>query len=88
MSLSTVNGRQWCLLLKIILVTTGNSFFFVVGCLLSSNGHNATDETPRYEMPLIFVFGVLGFGWVLLCIGILGVGVLSRDPVVQLIETG
>ena len=48
-------------------------------CVVS--GHNATDKTPMYEMPLIFVFGVWGFevGESIFCVGVLGVGVLSRD---------
>ena len=30
-----------------------------------ASGHNATDKTPMYEMPLIYVFGVGGLGfWV------------------------
>ena len=49
------------------------------------SGLNATDKTPMYEMPLIYVFGVWGFGvWVsIFCIGVLGngivIGILSRD---------
>ena len=45
------------------------------------SGHYGTDKTPMYEMPLIFVFGVWGFGVgeSIFCIGVLGVGVLSRD---------
>ena len=47
------------------------------------SGHNATDKTPMYEIPLIFVFGVLGLGtaffvsgfWVLAFV----IGILSRD---------
>ena len=39
-------------------------------------GHNTTDKTPMYEIPLIFVFGV---GESIFCVGVLGVGVLSRD---------
>ena len=35
-----------------------------------------------YDIPLTFVFGGWGFwvGEVIFCIGVLGVGVLSRDP--------
>ena len=45
------------------------------------SGHYGTDKTPMYEMPLIFVFGGWGFGVEesIFCIGVLGVGVLSRD---------
>ena len=45
------------------------------------SGHYGTDKTPVYEMPLIFVFGGWGFGVgeSIFCIGVLGVGVLSRD---------
>ena len=40
------------------------------------SGQAATDKTPKYEMPLTFVFGV----WEsIFCIGVLDVGVLSRD---------
>ena len=40
------------------------------------SGQNATDKTPMYDMPLIFMFGVWGFG-----VGksIFRIGVLSRD---------
>ena len=40
---------------------------------------NATDKTPMYEMPLIYVFGCWGFrvGVSIFCIGILGNGILS-----------
>ena len=43
------------------------------------SGHNATDETPMYDMPLIVVFGGWGFGVEesIVCIGVVGVGVLS-----------
>ena len=43
------------------------------------SGHNATDKTPMYEMPLIFVFGGSGFevGESIFCLEVLGVGVLS-----------
>ena len=34
------------------------------------NGLNATDKTPMYEMPQIYVFGVLG----------LGLGYMQREP--------
>ena len=47
------------------------------------SGHNATDKQPMDEMPLISVLGlgVWGLGFVegIFCIGVLGVGVLSRD---------
>ena len=35
------------------------------------SGLNATDKTPMYEMPLIYVFGVwrLGLGWALFVVG-------------------
>ena len=40
------------------------------------SGQAATDKTPKYEMPLTFVFRV----WEsIFCIGVLDVGVLSRD---------
>ena len=39
-------------------------------------GLNATDETPLYEMPLTFVFRVLGFRESSFCIGVSCVGVL------------
>ena len=52
------------------------------------SGLNATDKTSMYEMPLIYVFGVLGlglWGWGedFLCWGFgqchFVIGVLSRD---------
>ena len=46
---------------------------------LPVSGHSATDKTPMYEMPRIFVFGGWGFGVgeSIFCIGVLGVGILS-----------
>ena len=43
------------------------------------SGQNATDKTPMYDMPLIFMFGVWGFGdgKSIFRIGVLGVSVLS-----------
>ena len=41
------------------------------------SAHNATDKMPMYEMPLIFVFGVLGLGRACFYIGVLGDGILS-----------
>ena len=46
---------------------------------LPVSGHSATDKTPMYEMPLIYVFGGWGFGVgeSTFCIGVLGNGILS-----------
>ena len=48
---------------------------------LPVSGHSATDKTPMYEMPRIFVFGGWGFGVgeSTFCIGVLGVGILSKE---------
>ena len=37
-----------------------NAYLSTVPILVS--GLNATNKTPMFEMPLIYVFGVLGFG--------------------------
>ena len=51
-------------------------------------GLNATDKTPMYGMPLIYVFGGWGFGVgaSIFCIGVLGNGILSRDPLPGLLH--
>ena len=45
---------------------------------ISISGLNATDKTPMYEMPLIYVFGGWGiWQWHFV------IGVLSRDPTIR-----
>ena len=41
------------------------------------SAHNATDKLPMYEMPLFFVFGVLGLGRAFFFYWGLGDGTLS-----------
>mgnify|MGYP001803636434 CR=1 FL=1 len=45
------------------------------------SGHNATDKTPMYEMPLHLVFGVwvLGLGRAFICIGLLPLAFCPRS---------
>ena len=43
------------------------------------SGLNATDKTPMYEMPLIFVFRAFGVGVSIFCNGVLGNGILSLE---------
>ena len=45
------------------------------------SGHNDTDKTPMYEMPLTFVFGVwvLGLGRAFICIGLLSLAFCPRS---------
>ena len=50
-------------------------------CIVFSlvSGHNATDQTPMYEIPMTFLFWGWGFGAgeSIFCIGVLGAGILS-----------